>query len=170
MRTSQRTLHHRAVRTAHPSDGCYRPPAAPRRTGQKLPERRTPHARIDRLDDERAAGRRFDDSHMGEGHGPAALRRRHDGIGHPSAAVSWNSRSPVRGAYSPPQAASSNTAARISVCFSNFGSTRRVQRFRSTAGSRPCAPRRTESRRARSSPAHSAAFTSCAPPRSPFRI
>ena len=83
MRTSQRTLHHRAVRTAHPSDGCYRPPAAPRRTGQKLPERRTPHARIDRLDDERAAGRRFDDSHMGEGHGPAALRRRHDGIGHP---------------------------------------------------------------------------------------
>ena len=83
VRTSQRTLHHRAVRTAHPSDGCYRPPAAPRRTGQKLPERRAPHTRIDRLDDERAAGRRFDDSHMGEGHGLAALRRRHDGIGHP---------------------------------------------------------------------------------------
>ena len=36
----------------------------------------------------------------------------------PSAAVSWNSRSPVRGAYSPPQAASSNTAApNISLFF-----------------------------------------------------
>ena len=83
VRTPQCSVHHRTVRAAYPSDSRHKPFFAPCRTGEKFVQRRTPHTRVDRFEDERPVGRRLDDPYMREGHRLAALRRRDDGIGHP---------------------------------------------------------------------------------------